>query len=99
MQGVFSLKKSYFEPRYILLIPAQVEQYIGHLKNRGLYTPAQIDMAVSRIELYANTNRQRLGFFDNIIPCGTAWKHFVIEELYHYMECVHSCCLMLHLLI
>ncbi|XP_041820380.1 leucine-rich repeat and guanylate kinase domain-containing protein [Chelmon rostratus] len=69
LEGVFSLKKSYFEPRYILLIPAQVEQYIGHLKNRGLYTPAQIDIAVSRIELYANTNRQRLGFFDNIIPC------------------------------
>ncbi|TMS03018.1 hypothetical protein E3U43_020998, partial [Larimichthys crocea] len=27
-------------------------------------------MAVSRIELYANTNRQRPGFFDNVIPCG-----------------------------
>ncbi|XP_040886596.1 leucine-rich repeat and guanylate kinase domain-containing protein [Toxotes jaculatrix] len=69
LEGVFSLKNSYFEPRYILLIPTQVEKYTGHLKSRGLYTPAQIDMAVSRIELYANTNRQRPGFFDNVIPC------------------------------
>uniref|UniRef100_A0A3B4YIR6 Leucine rich repeats and guanylate kinase domain containing n=1 Tax=Seriola lalandi dorsalis TaxID=1841481 RepID=A0A3B4YIR6_SERLL len=67
-QGVFSLKNSYFEPRFILLIPTQVEKYKGHLKSRGLYTPAQIDMAVLRIELYANTNRQRPGFFDNVIP-------------------------------
>ncbi|XP_030006189.1 leucine-rich repeat and guanylate kinase domain-containing protein [Sphaeramia orbicularis] len=69
LEGVLSLKNSYFEPRYILLIPTQVEQYIGHLSSRGFYTPAQIDIAVSRIELYANTNRGRPGFFDNIIPC------------------------------
>ncbi|XP_030576087.1 leucine-rich repeat and guanylate kinase domain-containing protein isoform X2 [Archocentrus centrarchus] len=69
LEGVFSLKKSYFEPRYILLIPTQVEKYIGHLKSRGLYTPAQIDIAVSRIQLYANTSSQRPGFFDTVIPC------------------------------
>ncbi|XP_006780779.1 leucine-rich repeat and guanylate kinase domain-containing protein isoform X3 [Neolamprologus brichardi] len=69
LEGVFSLKKTYFEPRYILLIPTQAEKYIGHLKARGLYTHAQMDAAVSRIELYANTNRQHPGFFDNVIPC------------------------------
>ncbi|XP_029351560.1 leucine-rich repeat and guanylate kinase domain-containing protein [Echeneis naucrates] len=69
LEGVFSLKNSYFEPRYILLIPTQVKKYTGHLKSRDLYTKAQIDMAVSRIDLYADTNRQRPGFFDNIIPC------------------------------
>ncbi|XP_035466252.2 leucine-rich repeat and guanylate kinase domain-containing protein isoform X2 [Scophthalmus maximus] len=69
LEGVFSLKKSVFEPRYILLIPTHVEKYMGHLKGRGLYTPAQIDTAVSRLELYANTNRQQPGFFDYVIPC------------------------------
>ncbi|XP_026217676.1 leucine-rich repeat and guanylate kinase domain-containing protein isoform X2 [Anabas testudineus] len=69
LEGVFSLKKSCFEPRYILLFPSQVEKYKDRLKSRGLYTPAQIEMAVSRIELYAKTNRQRPGFFDNVIPC------------------------------
>lgn len=77
-QGVFSLQKSCFEPRYVLLIPTQTEKYISHLRARGLYTPAQIAAAVSRIELYANTNRQRPGFFDNVIPCGMARKHFLI---------------------
>ncbi|XP_054481035.1 leucine-rich repeat and guanylate kinase domain-containing protein [Anoplopoma fimbria] len=69
LEGVLSLKNSYFEPRYILLIPTKVERYVGHLKSRGRYTPAQIDTAMSRVELYANTNRQRLGFFDDVIPC------------------------------
>ncbi|XP_051247919.1 leucine-rich repeat and guanylate kinase domain-containing protein isoform X2 [Dicentrarchus labrax] len=69
LEGVFSLKNSYFEPRYILLIPTQLEKYMDHLKSRDLYTQAQIDTAVSRIVLYANTNRHRPGFFDNVIPC------------------------------
>lgn len=70
LQGVLSLKKSYFEPRYILLIPTQVESYISRLSSRGLYTPAQMKAAVSRIELYAATNRQHPGFFDLVIPTG-----------------------------
>uniref|UniRef100_A0A3Q3VPA9 Guanylate kinase-like domain-containing protein n=1 Tax=Mola mola TaxID=94237 RepID=A0A3Q3VPA9_MOLML len=81
LEGVFSLKKSYFEPRYILLIPTQEEKYISHLKKRGLYTPAQIDVAVSRIEVYASTNRQRPGFFDNVIPCGRAREHLFISSI------------------
>ncbi|XP_028255270.1 leucine-rich repeat and guanylate kinase domain-containing protein [Parambassis ranga] len=68
LEGVFSLKMSCFQPRYILLIPTQVGKYTDHLKSRGLYSEAQIDFAVSRIELYANTNKQRPGFFDNVIP-------------------------------
>ncbi|XP_068611663.1 leucine-rich repeat and guanylate kinase domain-containing protein [Brachionichthys hirsutus] len=69
LEGVLSLKKTSFEPRYILLIPTQVDKYTSHLKGRGLYTPAQIDVAASRVELYANTNGQRPGFFHNVIPC------------------------------
>ncbi|XP_031714985.1 leucine-rich repeat and guanylate kinase domain-containing protein isoform X2 [Anarrhichthys ocellatus] len=90
LEGVLSLKNSYFEPRYILLIPTQVEKYIGHLKSRGVYSAAQIDVAVSRVELYADTNRQRLGFFDNVVPCDD-WeeafqtlrqivKEYLVEE-------------------
>ncbi|KAM7367131.1 hypothetical protein PAMP_015055 [Pampus punctatissimus] len=80
LEGVLSLKNSYFEPRYILFIPTQLDKYIGHLKSRDLYTPAQIDMAMSRTELYANFNRQRPGFFDNVIPCDD-W-----EEAYQMLE-------------
>ncbi|XP_069021014.1 leucine-rich repeat and guanylate kinase domain-containing protein isoform X2 [Embiotoca jacksoni] len=82
LEGVLSFKNSSFEPRYILIIPTQVEKYTDHLKSRGLYTPAQIDVAVSRIEFYANTNRQHPGFFDNVIPCDD-W-----EEAYKTLKLV-----------
>lgn len=87
-QGVFSLKKTYFEPRYILLIPTQAEKYIGHLKARGLYTQAQMDAAVSRIELYANTNRQRPGFFNNVIPCGTMLLLLLFNIIQWLIRCI-----------
>ncbi|KAM3588195.1 uncharacterized protein V6R79_023856 [Siganus canaliculatus] len=84
LEGVFSLKQSYFEPRYILLIPTQVEQYTSHLKSRGIYTPAQIDTAVSRIELYSNINRHRLGFFDNVVTCDD-WEE-AFQKLRHVVS-------------
>ncbi|XP_024861402.1 leucine-rich repeat and guanylate kinase domain-containing protein isoform X2 [Kryptolebias marmoratus] len=80
LEGVFSLKKSYFEPQYILLLPTQLEKYINHLKSRELYTPAQIDVAASRVELYANTNKQRPGFFNYVIPCDD------LEEAYQTLR-------------
>ncbi|TNM91347.1 hypothetical protein fugu_019727 [Takifugu bimaculatus] len=80
LEGVLSLKKSCFEPRYILLIPTQVESYISRLSSRGLYTPAQMKAAVSRIELYAATNRQHPGFFDCVIPTND------LEEAYQKLR-------------
>ncbi|KAM9704742.1 leucine-rich repeat and guanylate kinase domain-containing protein [Menidia menidia] len=80
LEGIFGLKKSHLEPRYILLIPAQVEKYIGQLKSCGLYTPAQIDVAVSRIDLYASTNKQQMRFFDDVIHCDD------LEEAYQTLQ-------------
>nr|XP_040031028.1 leucine-rich repeat and guanylate kinase domain-containing protein isoform X1 [Gasterosteus aculeatus aculeatus] len=80
LEGVLSLKNSHFEPRYILLIPTQVEKYLDNLKSRGLDTTTQIELAMSRVELYASTHRQRLGFFDNVIPCDD-W-----EEAYQTLK-------------
>ncbi|KAM9468185.1 leucine-rich repeat and guanylate kinase domain-containing protein isoform 2-T2 [Clarias gariepinus] len=69
LEGVFSLKTSYFEPRYILLIPTRTEDYISRMKARGFYTNSQIEKAVSRIELYTKIHRERPGFFDSVIVC------------------------------
>uniref|UniRef100_A0A673H4S4 Leucine-rich repeats and guanylate kinase domain containing n=1 Tax=Sinocyclocheilus rhinocerous TaxID=307959 RepID=A0A673H4S4_9TELE len=69
LEGVYSLKNSYFEPRYVLLIPTVVDTYVCFLKARGFYSNAQMETAVSRIDLYAKINRESPGFFDNIIPC------------------------------
>ncbi|XP_037315692.2 leucine-rich repeat and guanylate kinase domain-containing protein [Pungitius pungitius] len=80
LEGVLSLKNSHFEPRYILLIPTRVDKYTENLKSSGLDTAAQIEQAMSRVELYASTHRHRLGFFDNVIPCDD-W-----EETYQALK-------------
>ncbi|XP_017566779.1 leucine-rich repeat and guanylate kinase domain-containing protein isoform X2 [Pygocentrus nattereri] len=67
LEGVFSLKNSYFEPRYVLLIPTSTKEYISRMKARGLYSNGQIDTAVSRINLYVKINKERPGFFDSVI--------------------------------
>lgn len=68
---MFSLKNSHFEPRYVLMIPTDKEQYGRRLRTRALYTQTQIDTAVARVDTYVLINRERPGFFDNVIPCGT----------------------------
>ncbi|KAM9771613.1 leucine-rich repeat and guanylate kinase domain-containing protein isoform 3-T3 [Syngnathus typhle] len=80
LEGVLSLKKSTFEPRYVLLIPTIAENYKAMLRSRKLYTDAQMDAALSRIELYDNFNRERPGFFDSIIRCDN-W-----ERAYQMLE-------------
>ncbi|XP_026884882.2 leucine-rich repeat and guanylate kinase domain-containing protein isoform X1 [Electrophorus electricus] len=69
LEGVYSMKHSYFEPRYILLIPTRTDEYISRMKARGLYSKRQIDTAVSRINLYVRVNKEQPGFFDSVIPC------------------------------
>ncbi|XP_062851461.1 leucine-rich repeat and guanylate kinase domain-containing protein isoform X2 [Trichomycterus rosablanca] len=69
LEGVLSLKNSYFEPRYILLIPTSTENFISVMNARGFYTNSQIEKAVSRISIYVRFHRERPGFFDSIVPC------------------------------
>lgn len=88
-QGVLGLKKSYFEPRYILLLPTQ-QKYIKQLKRGEVCTPAQMDVAVSRVELYANTNTQRPGFFDSVIPCGIGKNQLVFRNLLRFYAFLYN---------
>ncbi|XP_016137360.1 leucine-rich repeat and guanylate kinase domain-containing protein-like [Sinocyclocheilus grahami] len=80
LEGVYSLKNSYFEPRYVLLIPTVVDTYVCFLKARGFYSNTQMETAVSRIDFYAKINRESPGFFDNIIPCDDR------AEAYHTLK-------------
>ncbi|XP_061768228.1 leucine-rich repeat and guanylate kinase domain-containing protein [Nerophis ophidion] len=80
LEGVLSLKKSIFEPRYIVLLPTLREKYRNTLGTRNLYTPAQIETAVSRIDLYTDFNRKRPGFFDNVIPCDDLNDAYLVLE-------------------
>ncbi|KAG5830419.1 hypothetical protein ANANG_G00310410 [Anguilla anguilla] len=69
LEGVLSLKSTYFEPRYVLLVPTDQEKYGNRLRRRALYTREQMDSALSRVDAYVRLNREHPGYFDNVITC------------------------------
>ncbi|KAI1881959.1 hypothetical protein AGOR_G00245410 [Albula goreensis] len=76
LEGVRSLKLTYFEPRYILLLPMDREGYGQRLRRRGLYSQAQINFALSRVDEYVKVNKEKPGFFDNFIPCDSTMEAY-----------------------
>uniref|UniRef100_A0A3P9N6U7 Leucine rich repeats and guanylate kinase domain containing n=1 Tax=Poecilia reticulata TaxID=8081 RepID=A0A3P9N6U7_POERE len=90
LEGIFSLKKSCFKPRYILLRPSAIEKFIIYMKNTNRYTKSQIDLAVQRVPLYSKTNEEHPGFFDNVIPSDNydeAYQTLLeIVKVYMYVE-------------
>ncbi|XP_053719680.1 leucine-rich repeat and guanylate kinase domain-containing protein isoform X2 [Synchiropus splendidus] len=80
LEGVLSLKNCHFEPRYVLLLPSRVDQYVERLRSRGIYTPAQVDAAVSRLHLYVTFHQQRPGFFDSTVVCDD------LDEAYQTLQ-------------
>ncbi|XP_036036716.1 leucine-rich repeat and guanylate kinase domain-containing protein isoform X2 [Onychomys torridus] len=67
IEGVRSLKYSYFEPRYILVVPMDKEKYEGYLRRKGLFSRAEIEFTVSRVDVYVKINRKFPGYFDAVI--------------------------------
>uniref|UniRef100_H0X050 Leucine-rich repeat and guanylate kinase domain-containing protein n=2 Tax=Otolemur garnettii TaxID=30611 RepID=H0X050_OTOGA len=67
IEGVRSLKCSYFEPRYILVVPINKKNYEGYLRRKGLFSRAEIEFAVSRVDLYVDLNQKLPGYFDAVI--------------------------------
>ncbi|ELK13838.1 Leucine-rich repeat and guanylate kinase domain-containing protein [Pteropus alecto] len=67
IEGVRSLKHSYFEPRYILVVPMNKKKYEGHLRRKGLFSRVEIEFAVSRVDLYVKINQKFPGYFDAVI--------------------------------
>ncbi|XP_017198173.1 leucine-rich repeat and guanylate kinase domain-containing protein isoform X3 [Oryctolagus cuniculus] len=67
IEGVRSLKYCYFEPRYILVVPMNKEKYEGYLRRKGLFSRAEVEFAVSRVDLYVKINQKFPGYFDAVI--------------------------------
>eukprot|EP00062_Callorhinchus_milii_P006640 gi/632947404/ref/XP_007889028.1/ PREDICTED: leucine-rich repeat and guanylate kinase domain-containing protein [Callorhinchus milii] len=67
LEGVRSLKKTYLEPRYILLIPLDKEEYKRRLWLRGMTHKSEIDVAISRVDTYIKMNQDHPGYFDSVI--------------------------------
>ncbi|KAM9311766.1 leucine-rich repeat and guanylate kinase domain-containing protein [Gastrophryne carolinensis] len=67
IEGVRSLKNYYFKPRYILLLPMNKERYEGWLRRKGLFTRSEIEVAVSRVDMYMKIHQDFPGYFDAVI--------------------------------
>ncbi|KAM6301728.1 leucine-rich repeat and guanylate kinase domain-containing protein [Podargus strigoides] len=67
IEGVRSLKKTYFKPRYILLVPMNKEKYEGHLRRKGLFSRPEIEEAVSRVDMYIKISQDFPGYFDAVV--------------------------------
>ncbi|KFP52503.1 Leucine-rich repeat and guanylate kinase domain-containing protein, partial [Cathartes aura] len=67
IEGVRSLKNTYFKPRYILLVPMNKEKYEGHLRRKGLFSRPEIEEAVSRVDTYIQISQDFPGYFDAVV--------------------------------
>ncbi|XP_075711214.1 leucine-rich repeat and guanylate kinase domain-containing protein isoform X2 [Rhinoderma darwinii] len=95
IEGVRSLKNSYFEPRCILLLPTNKEKYEGWLRRKGLFTRPEIDVAVCRVDMYMNLHQDHPGFFDAIINVDDLEEAYsklrlLVKEYLGLMEPAHS---------
>lgn len=46
------------------------EKYEGYLRRKGLFSRVEIEFAVSRVDLYVETNQKFPGYFDATINAG-----------------------------
>ncbi|XP_010012643.1 PREDICTED: leucine-rich repeat and guanylate kinase domain-containing protein, partial [Nestor notabilis] len=67
LEGLRSLKNTYFKPRCILIVPLNKAKYEEHLRRKGLFSRPEIEKAVSRVDMYINMSEDFPGYFDAII--------------------------------
>ncbi|KAB0376078.1 hypothetical protein FD755_012721 [Muntiacus reevesi] len=81
IEGVRSLKHSYFEPRYILVVPMDKQKYERYLRRKGLFSRVEIEFAVSRVDLYIKINQEYPGYFDAVINADIKKSHLKPEKI------------------
>ncbi|XP_009996411.1 PREDICTED: leucine-rich repeat and guanylate kinase domain-containing protein [Chaetura pelagica] len=76
IEGVHSLKKTYFKPRYILVLPTDTEKYKGHLRRKGIFSRPEIEEAVSRVDMYIRISEDIPGYFDAVVSADDLEEAF-----------------------
>ena len=66
-EGILSFKKSFFEPRYLLLIPKTEEVHEERLKTYYQMSDEEVRSALLRRDVYMKINQENPGFFDQVI--------------------------------
>uniref|UniRef100_U3KBC1 Leucine-rich repeat and guanylate kinase domain-containing protein n=2 Tax=Ficedula albicollis TaxID=59894 RepID=U3KBC1_FICAL len=84
IEGVRSLKNTHFKPRYILLVPKDKKKYEEHLRRTGLFSRAEIEEAVARVDMYLQINQDFPGYFHAVINTDELDEAFT--ELSHLVK-------------
>nr|XP_047918583.1 leucine-rich repeat and guanylate kinase domain-containing protein isoform X5 [Anser cygnoides] len=88
IEGVRSLKNTYFEPRYILVVPVNKQKYEGHLRRKGLFSRPEIEEAVSRVDMYIKISQDFPGYFDAVVNTGFCAFCLCTEERLFFVKCL-----------
>ncbi|KAK7102788.1 leucine-rich repeat and guanylate kinase domain-containing protein-like [Littorina saxatilis] len=78
LEGVLTLKNTYFEPRYVLVMPLDQEAHEQRLRDRGWYLEDQIERTLKKDDVYCKYNQDHPGFFDMMInsdDIADAYRH------------------------
>ncbi|KFP00358.1 Leucine-rich repeat and guanylate kinase domain-containing protein, partial [Calypte anna] len=67
IEGVHSLKRTYFKPKYILIVPMSKEKYKAHLRRTGIFSKQEMEEAVSRVDMYIRLHHDFPGYFDAVV--------------------------------
>lgn len=82
LEGVMSLKKSYFEPRYVLVVPQSSQVHKERMRERGHYTEADITKALAHVDRCVQLHQERPGCFEQGINSDD------MDEAYGDMKCL-----------
>ena len=68
INGIRTLRNTYFEPRYVLIIPTSTEMHLSRMIERGVYSKSQMDNVIKQqCAVYREINQQHPGYFDMVI--------------------------------
>nr|XP_032828332.1 leucine-rich repeat and guanylate kinase domain-containing protein isoform X2 [Petromyzon marinus] len=67
LEGARSLKRTYFEPRYLLVVPLDRKRHERRLLKRGLYDKSQMEASLAGLDACLAVNQDMPGFFDAVI--------------------------------
>jgi hypothetical protein len=83
LEGLLAFKKTYFEPRCVLVLTLDKNVQTQRLKNIGCEAN-EIELAINRTDVYAEYNRDHPGFFDAVIITGKKSLYFFQLQSWHY---------------
>lgn len=68
INGIRTLRNTYFEPRYVLIIPISTETHRERMVERGVYSHPQMEYILKhQCAVYREINQEHPGFFDMVI--------------------------------